>query len=50
MSLVSPRPRVREMLGFVNFPKLVPIYHSMEDVTRYEQAIMKSASLYPGVR
>lgn len=49
MSLVSPRPRVREMLEFVNFPKLVPIYHSMEDVTRYEQAKMKSASLYPSV-
>ena len=49
LSMLSPRPLVREMLEFVNFPKLVPIYHSMEDVTMHEQAIMKSASRYPGV-
>ena len=49
LSILSPRPLVREMLEFVNFPKLVPIYHSMEDVTMHEQAMMKSANRYPGV-
>ena len=49
LSMLSPRSLVREMLEFVNFPKLVPIYDSMEDVTMHEQAMMKSASRYPGV-
>ncbi len=49
LSMLSPRSLVREMVEFVNFPKLVPIYDSMEDVTMHEQAMMKSASRYPGV-
>ena len=36
LSIVGPRPLVREMLEFVNFPKLVPIYDSMEDVAMQE--------------
>ena len=32
LSLVNPRPMVREMLEFVNFPKLVRIYESIDDV------------------
>lgn len=31
LSMANPRPRVREMLEFVNFPKLVPIYDSLEE-------------------
>lgn len=49
LSIMSPRPLVREMLEFVNFPKLVPIYHSMEDVAMDDPAMIKSASHYPGV-
>jgi len=37
LSMMSPRPLVREMLEFVHFPRLVPIYHSMEDVMIHEQ-------------
>ena len=36
LSMVNPRPMVREMLEFVNFPKLVPLYDSMEDVLAKE--------------
>ena len=36
LSIVGPRPIVREMLEFVNFPKLVRIYDSMEEVGTYE--------------
>ena len=32
LSLVNPRPMVREMLEFVNFSKLVRIYDSLDDV------------------
>jgi anti-anti-sigma factor len=32
LSMVNPRPMVREMLEFVNFTKLVQIYDSMDDV------------------
>ena len=47
LSILSPRPLVREMLEFVNFPKLVPIYRSMEDITMHEQAMMTSVSREP---
>jgi anti-anti-sigma factor len=49
LSIVSPRPIVREMLEFVNFPKLVPIYDSMEDVPMHEPAMMKSTQFHSGV-
>ncbi len=32
LSMVGPRPVVREMLEFVNFPRIVPIYESMEEI------------------
>ena len=32
LSLVNPRPMVREMLEFVNFPKLVQIYDSLDEI------------------
>lgn len=32
LSIVNPSPRVREILEFVNFPKIVPIYDSMDDL------------------
>ncbi len=32
LSMVNPRPTVREMLEFVNFPKLVRIYDSMDEI------------------
>jgi anti-anti-sigma factor len=31
LSVVNPRPAVREMLEFVNFPQIVPIYESIDD-------------------
>ncbi len=34
LSMANPRPRVREMLEFVNFPKLVPIYDSLEEAVQ----------------
>lgn len=37
LSLVNPRPMVREMLEFVNFPKLVRIYDSMDEVPEQAQ-------------
>ena len=32
LSIVNPRPMVREMLEFVNFPKLVRIYDSIDEI------------------
>jgi len=37
LSMVNPSPLVREMLEFVNFPKLVPIYNSMKEIISQEQ-------------
>jgi len=49
LSMVSPRPMVRELLEFVNFPKLVPIYNSMEEVVAKENGAMEPSSLPSGV-
>ncbi len=49
LSIVNPRPIVREMLEFVNFPKLVPIYDSMEEIATHEQAMMKPTRPHSGV-
>ena len=45
MSLVNPRPLVREMLEFVNFTKLVRIYNSMDEVTALEHNALKPGGL-----
>jgi anti-anti-sigma factor len=39
LSMVNPSPMVREMLEFVNFPKLVPIYNSLDEIVGYEQDV-----------
>ncbi|MDH5563356.1 MAG: STAS domain-containing protein [Nitrospirota bacterium] len=46
LSMVSPRPMVRELLEFVNFPKLVPLYDSMEEVLARETGVMEPSSLH----
>ena len=45
MSMVNPRPMVREMLEFVNFTKLVRIYDSIDEVTALEHNLLKPAGL-----
>jgi anti-anti-sigma factor len=45
LSMVNPRPTVREMLEFVNFPKLVRIYDSMEEIGEQEQDVMEPSVL-----
>jgi anti-anti-sigma factor len=46
LSMVNPRPRVREMLEFVNFTKLVQIYDSMDEVVALEFNILESPAIY----
>lgn len=46
LSMVNPRPAVREMLEFVNFPQIVPIYDSIDDVVASEHRQMESSGLY----
>ncbi len=41
LSMVNPRPMVREMLEFVNFTKLVRIYASMDEVQALEYNILE---------
>jgi len=43
---VNPRPMVREMLEFVNFPKLVQIYDSLEEVVGQEQDVLEASRLH----
>jgi anti-anti-sigma factor len=43
LSVVSPCPVVREMLEFVNFPQIVPIYDSVDDVVASVQRQMESS-------
>lgn len=45
LSMVNPRPMVREMLEFVNFTKLVQIYDSMDDVLALECNILESPTV-----
>ena len=40
LSMVNPRPMVREMLEFVNFPKLVQIYDSMGEIVGQGHEVM----------
>jgi len=42
MSMVNPRLAVREILEFVNFPQIVPIYDSVDDVVAFEHRQMES--------
>jgi hypothetical protein len=37
---------VRELLEFVNFPKLVPLYDSMEEVLAWETGVMEPSSFH----
>ena len=46
LSMVNPRPAVREMLEFVNFPQIVPIYDSVDDVVAVEHRQMESSGLH----
>ena len=46
LSMVNPRPMVREMLEFVNFTKLVRIYDSMDEVVALEYNILESPSVH----
>ena len=43
--MVNPRPTVREMLEFVNFPKLVRIYDSIGEIEEQEQDVMEPSVL-----
>ena len=45
LSMVNPRPAVREMLAFVNFPQIVPIYDSVEEVVAFEHRQINPSAL-----
>jgi anti-anti-sigma factor len=45
LSMVNPRPAVREMLAFVNFPQIVPIYDSIEEVVAFEHRQINPSAL-----
>lgn len=45
LSMVNPKPAVREMLTFVNLPQIVPIYDSIDAVVAFEQRQMESPTL-----
>ena len=45
MSMVNPCPAVREMLEFVHFPQIVPIYDSVDDVVAFEHRQLESLGL-----
>jgi len=46
LSMVNPRPMVREMLEFVNFTKLVRIYDSLDEVVALEYHILESPAIH----
>ncbi len=46
LSIVNPRPMVREMLDFVNFPKLVKIYDRMDDIVDPETKTVKHPEIH----
>ena len=46
LSMVNPRPMVREMLEFVNFPKLVRIYDSLDEIVGQEQDVLETSRLH----
>ncbi len=46
MSMINPRPAVREILEFVNFPRVVPIYDSIEAAVAFEKR-RKEHSSFP---
>ena len=49
LSFVNPGPNVREMLEFVNFPQIVPIYDSMDDLIPKGHTLVESSSFPPAV-
>lgn len=50
LSMVNPRPAVREMLEFVNFPQIVPIYDSVDHVVASEHRQGESLGLLQTAR
>jgi anti-anti-sigma factor len=46
LSMVNPRPMVREMLEFVNFTKLVRVYDSLDEVAALEYHILESPAVH----
>jgi anti-anti-sigma factor len=46
LSMVNPRPMVREMLEFVNFTKLVRVYDSLDEVVALEYHILESPAVH----
>ena len=46
LSMVNPSPMVREMLEFVNFQKLVPIYDSLKEIDGHEQDALDGDRLH----
>jgi len=46
LSMVNPSPMVREMLEFVNFPKLVRIYDSLDEIVGQEQDVLETSRLH----
>ena len=49
LSMVNPRPMVREMLEFVNFPKLVQIYDSLDEIVGQEKDVLEASGLHANV-
>lgn len=48
LSMMNPRPMVREMLEFVNFTKLVRVYDSMDEIVGQE--VIESSGLHASTR
>jgi anti-anti-sigma factor len=46
LSMVNPRPMVREMLEFVNFTKLVWVYDSLDELAALEYHILESPAVH----
>jgi anti-anti-sigma factor len=46
LSMVNPRPMVREMLEFVNFTKLVRVYDSLDELAALEYHILESPAVH----
>ncbi len=46
LSIVNPRPMVREMLEFVNFPKLVRIYDSIDEIDGVAPELLETSGVH----
>ncbi len=45
LSIVNPRPVVREMLEFVKLPQIIPVFDSMEDLKQQSGQELPSSPL-----